>query len=91
MEPARIAKQILTFQKSAMDNTYEVMVMMQDHFETVSNSLLQQLPWIPDSGKEVVNTWIRACKNGRDSFKQNIDSSFQRVEDFFSAFDGEKE
>ena len=90
MDSAKIAKQMIDFQKTMFDNTYSAMVLVQEQTERMANTLLGQATWMPEEGKKAISGWVDAFKKGREDFKKGVDDNFKRVEDFFIAFDKEK-
>jgi len=90
MDSSKIAKQMIDFQKTMFDNTYNAMVLVQEQTERMANTLLDQSTWMPEEGKNAVRGWVDAFKKGREDFKKGVDDNFKRVEDFFSAFEKEK-
>ncbi len=90
MESAKIAKQMIDFQKTMFDNTYHAMVLVQEQTERMAGTLLDQATWMPEEGKKAIRAWVDAFKNGRENFKKGVDENFKRVEDFFTAFNKEK-
>jgi polyhydroxyalkanoate synthesis regulator phasin len=87
MDSAKIAKQMIDFQKTTFDNTFSAMVMMQEQTEKMANTLLEQAAWMPEEGKKAVSDWVKAYKKGREDFKKSVDENFKKVEDFFTSFD----
>ncbi len=80
----RMAKQMIEFQKTAFDNTFNALAMFQDQAEKTFKSLMESGLWpLPDEGKKALNEWMQAYKKGRDDFKRALDESFKRVEGFF--------
>ena len=90
MDQAKIAKQMIDFQKTMFDNTYNAMVLVQEQTERTANALLDQATWMPEEGKKAITDWVNAYKKGREDFKKGVDENFKRVEDFFITFDKEK-
>ncbi len=90
MDPAIIAKQMIDFQKTMFDNTFNAMVLVQEQTERMTNSLLDQATWMPQEGRNAISGWVNAFKKGREDFKKGVDENFKRVEDFFITFDKEK-
>jgi len=84
MEPKQIAKQMIDFNKTAFDNSFEAMVVLQDQAEKVVSSFLAQNALIPEEGKKAVNDWIKTYKKGRTDLKTAADESFKKVESVFS-------
>ncbi len=84
MEPKQIAKQMIDFNKTAFDNSFEAMVVLQDQAEKVVSAFLAQNALIPEEGKKAVNDWIKTYKKGRTDLKTAADESFKKVESVFS-------
>lgn len=84
MDQKQIFKQMIDFQKAAFDNTFNAMVMLQEQTERMADSLLDQATWLPEEGRKVINEWVAAYKNGRETFKKTVDENFKKVEDFLA-------
>jgi hypothetical protein len=82
MEPKQMFKQMLDFNKAALDNTFNTMIMFQEQTETVGNMLMEKNPLLPEEGKKAVKDWIRTYKKGRDDFRKAVDESFMKMEAF---------
>ena len=87
MEQKEILKQMIAFNKTAFDNSFNAMVMVQEQTERMVNTFLVQSTWLPDEGKKVISDWVKAYKKGREDFKKLVDQSYKRVEDFFASAD----
>ena len=84
MDQKKIAKQMIDFNKTAFDNIFSSMIMLQEQAEKMTSTLLNQATGLPDEGKKVINEWIKAYKKGREDYKKAVDESFEKVEDFFA-------
>ncbi len=85
MEPKQIAKQMIDFNKTAFDNSFEAMSVIQDQTEKMVSSLMEQTSFFPEEGKKLVSDWIKTYKKGREEFKAAADENFKKVESFFAA------
>ena len=83
MEAVRIAKQMIDFQKTAFDTTFNAVVMFQDQTEKMAGKLLNEITWIPAEGKKAIDDWAKAYKLGRENLKKSMDENFKRADDFF--------
>ncbi len=83
MDQKAMVKQILDFNKSALDNAYKAMCLLQEQSEKMSQATLEQASWLPEEGKKVVNDLSAAYKKGRDDFKKSIDEAFKKAEEYF--------
>jgi len=80
-----IAKQMIDVHKTTFENSFKTMVEMQDQAEGMVNTWLEQAPWMPQEGKQVLGQWVTACKKSRDGYRQMVDESFEKAKDLFSA------
>lgn len=87
MEPIKMAKQMVEFNKATFDNSFNAMVMMQEQAERMVNSFLGQAPWLPEEGRKVLTEWASVYKKGRDEFKRTVDDGFKKVEAYFAQAD----
>ncbi len=85
MEPVKIAKQMIEFQKATFDNSFSAMKMVQEQTEKTVSTILEQATWLPEEGKKAINEWANACKKGAEDFKKAVDDNFKKVEDFFAS------
>jgi len=85
MEPVKIAKQMMEFQKAAFDNSFNGMEMAQEQAEKMLNMSLEQATWLPEEGKRVIDEWSKAYQKGCEEFKKTVDDNFKKVEDFFAS------
>jgi polyhydroxyalkanoate synthesis regulator phasin len=90
MDPKQIAKQMISFNKTALDNTFDAMTALQEQTEKMMSMYLEQAPLIPEEGKKAINDWLKAYKKGRADFKAAADENYKKVEDFFTAYDKAK-
>jgi hypothetical protein len=58
--------------------------MLQEQTEMMINMSLEQASMLPREGKKVLTEWLKACREGSETFKQTVDDSFQKAEAFFS-------
>jgi hypothetical protein len=88
MDPKQIAKQMIQFSKTAFDNTFNAMTILQEQTEKMVNMFQeQQSPWMPAEGKKAVTDWINAYTRGREDFKAAVDGNYKKVEDYFAGAD----
>jgi hypothetical protein len=84
MEPKQIAKQVIDFNKTAFDNSFEALIVVQDQTEKMVNSIIEQNTLLPAEGKKAVADWVKSYKKGRNDFKTAADEGFKKVESFFA-------
>jgi len=85
MDPKQLAKQMVDFNKTAFDNSFNTMSTIQDQTEKMFTSMMEQMVFFPEEGKKLVNEWIKTYKKGREDFKAAADENFKKVEAFFSS------
>lgn len=81
METANIAKQVISFQKSLFDNTYNAVTAMQDNSENMMNGILKQFPWVTEEVKKPLNESIASIKKTRNDYKKTVDQGFDKLEE----------
>ena len=77
-------KQMIDFNKSSFENSYNMMVNLHDQAEQMTNTMLEQPLGIPDDSKKVIIEWIAAFKKGRSSMKSTIDANYEKLESFLT-------
>lgn len=85
MDQKQVFKQMSDFNKTAFDNSFNAIVMLQDQAVSLSNTLLTQATWLPEEGKKAIDEWVKTYKTGRETFKKSVDGSYNKIEDFFKA------
>ncbi|MDQ1336692.1 MAG: hypothetical protein QG552_3642 [Thermodesulfobacteriota bacterium] len=85
MDQSHIFKQMIDFNKSTFDNSFNAMGMLQEQTEKMANTILEQATWLPEEGKKVINEWVSSYKKGCEDFKKAVDENFKKVEDFFAS------
>lgn len=90
MDPKQIAKQMISFNKTAFDNTFDAMIVLQEQTEKMVVMYLDQAPLVPAEGKKAINDWLKAYKKGRVDFRAAVDENYKKVEEFFKSYDKPK-
>ncbi len=90
MDQKQIAKQMMEFNKTAFDNTFNAMTVLQDQTEKLVFRFLEKAPWFPEEGKKAVNEWVNTYKKGREDFKNTADESYKKVTDYFAKAEKEE-
>ncbi|MGD9364753.1 MAG: hypothetical protein PVH87_03585 [Desulfobacteraceae bacterium] len=83
MEANQITKQMIDFNQTTFNNAFDAMVLLQDQFEKVTNTALDQIPGLPAEGRKAIEKWAEAFKEGRKNFKAQIDNGFEQAEKLF--------
>ena len=91
MDQKQIVKQMIEFNKTAFDNTFNGMAVLQDQTEKLIFRFLEKAPWFPAEGKKAIGEWAAACKKGREEFKKNANESDKKVTDYFAQIQKKEE
>jgi hypothetical protein len=83
MDSTQIGKQFIDFQKTTFENFFTTMVMIQDHAEKITSTLYEQLIWLPEESKRLMDQWLDIQKKGRSDMKLAVDENFKQVKDIF--------
>ena len=84
MEPLKMAKQMIDFNKATFDNTFDAMVLLQEQTEKMVSTFMEQATFLPEEGKKMLSEWVQTFKKGREEFKKAVDESFGKVEAYFA-------
>ena len=84
MEPNAMLKQMLAFNKTAYDNSFNAMLMVQEQNSKMVDTFLEQASWMPDEGKKLIRNWVDTYKKGCEDFKKAADENYQKVDEFFA-------
>jgi hypothetical protein len=84
MDQNQVFKQMFQYNKAATETSFSNMSLLQDQMEKNTQMFLDQAEWIPGEGKKVIEEWVKACKQGRENFKNAVDEGFKKVETFMS-------
>jgi hypothetical protein len=83
MDQKQLLKQMIEFNQATFNNIFNATVLVQDQFERVAKAALDQIPGLPAEGRKTVENWADVFKDGRNSFKQQIDNGFEQAEKLF--------
>jgi uncharacterized protein YdiU (UPF0061 family) len=82
MDQKQILKQMLEFNQTAFNNAFNTMTLLQDQFEQVAKTALEQAK-LPAEGRQAIENWTETYKSACQTFKQQIDDSYKQVEKAF--------
>jgi len=83
MDQKETLKQMIQYNKTVFENTFNSLTMLQDQMEKTMDMFMKQSSWLPAEGKKVVEEYSKAYKTARENFKSAVDESFKKVEGFF--------
>ncbi len=84
MAPKKMLKQMLTFNKTAFENSLKGITMLQEQNEKMTKTMIDQATWLPDEGKKAIDSMATAYKSAFDNFKTTIDNYFKKAEEYLS-------
>ena len=85
MEPNVLLKQMLEFNKTAFDNSFNAMLTIQEQNAKMIDTFVEQATWMPEEGKKLIRDWVKAYKKGCQDFKKTADENYKKVEEFFAS------
>ena len=85
MDQKETVKQMIQYNKTVFENTFNSLAMLQDQMEKTMDMFLKQSSWLPAEGKKVVEEYAKSYKKARENFKSAVDEGFKKVEGFFGA------
>ena len=85
MDQKQILKQMVEFNQTAFNNAFNAMTLLQDQFENVAKTVLEQATWLPAEGRKAIENYTETYKSACQTFKQKIDDSYKQVEKTFAS------
>ena len=82
MDQKQILKQMLEFNQTSFNNAFNAMTLLQDQFERVANTVLEQAK-LPAEGLKAIENCTETYKSASRTFKQQVDDSYKQVEKAF--------
>jgi archaellum component FlaC len=79
-----IAKQMIDFQKTTFDNTFNAVAILQDHTEKMAGTILEQANWLPEESRRVMGEWTEMVKKGRNDMKTAVDENYNNLADLLA-------
>jgi hypothetical protein len=76
----QLMKQMMDFFHVSFSNAFNAGALLQDQFERVTYTFLEQATWMPNEGRQAIDTWVQTYKSGRDNFKELVDKSYKEAE-----------
>ncbi|MBW2682856.1 MAG: hypothetical protein JRC69_04755 [Deltaproteobacteria bacterium] len=82
MDQKQIAKQMIQFNKTAIDNSFSAMTMVYEQNEKMLETFLSQASGLPEEGKKAIKDWMAAYNTGCSDFKKQVDENYAKVEEY---------
>jgi hypothetical protein len=84
MENKELVKQMVELHKTSFDNSFNMLVTLQEQMEKMMSSFVDQAPWLPAEGKKAITNLVNTYKKGREDFKKLVDDGYKKVDDFLA-------
>jgi hypothetical protein len=84
MDPRQTIRQINKFNKTAFDNSYSAVSIMQEQAEKVVDVCIDKIPMMTEEGKKMIKGWREAYRQGREQFKKAVDEHFEKMDSFLN-------
>jgi len=81
MEMSMITKQIIGFQKTMFENTYNGLTVLQDCSQNMMEGYIKQLPWMNDEHMKPFEDSFEFLKKARREYKDAVDQGFVKLEE----------
>lgn len=81
MENKELVKQMVELHKTSFDNSFNMLITLQDQMEKMVNTFVDQAPWLPAEGKKAFVNLVGTYKKGREDFKKLVDDGYKKVEE----------
>jgi hypothetical protein len=82
MDPKKMGKQMMDLYKTAFDNSYGAMMMVQGQMERMGAMYWGQMANLPEEAKKGLTEWTKSYKKNCEDFKKAVDDGFQKMESF---------
>ena len=81
METDKAFTQMIDYQKTFFDNSFNLITMFQSQSEKIINMAIDQNSWIPDDGKKVFSYWTDAYQKQISNYKEFMDTNFNKIKE----------
>lgn len=83
MNTLQIPKQLLEFNKMAIDNNFNVMLSLEDQTRRIASGIVEKSAWLPESGKKAINDWMASYKKSVEGLKSASDKNYKIMSQLF--------
>jgi hypothetical protein len=80
MNMSKVGHQLMNGQKSVFNNTYEMLLKIQEQTEKIADSFMRDYAVIPTEGLRMLDGWRDIVKKGQSEYKKAIDKGFEQLE-----------
>ena len=79
----QVGKQMMDFYKTMFSNAVNVMDMIHEQNEKMTEMFLDNTKWLPEQGKEPIRNMIQTAKKGHNELKKLFDDNIKKMEGAF--------
>jgi hypothetical protein len=83
MNQKEYVPQMMKSGQTLFNNAYDLTVLLQDQYEKIARTLLDQAEWLPAENRKTIDNCADAYKTGRNQFKNYMDETYKQVENYF--------
>lgn len=80
MDSENLFKQMIDFQKTAFNSSFNTMTMVHTRMEKIMDMLMDQLLWGHEKWQSFVADWNKACHKSTEALKKTADENFAKAE-----------
>ncbi|MGB3224362.1 MAG: hypothetical protein WBB23_16295 [Desulforhopalus sp.] len=84
METVKMTKQMIDFQKTVFDNTFNGVVFMQDYSQNMLDGFMRQFPWVTEQNQKPLKDTVELMKKARTDYKKAVDQGFHQLENMIN-------
>lgn len=85
MEPVNVTRQMLAFQKQAVNNFQSMWDFAQAQTSATVDRLVDEAAWMPQENRQALANWSTLMKQERDRFSAYVDQCFVVYEKMLDA------
>ena len=82
MDQKELMKQLVEFNKTSFNNTYNTMIMLQEQAERMASTLINHPTLLTDDGKKTIKEWVKMFRTQREEYQDTVNDNFKKIEDF---------
>lgn len=82
MNPGIFTRQMISFQKSAFNHTFDILMALKNQSEKIAGSWCEKNSMVPEQGKVFMSDWSRMVEKGLEEYKKMINEGFTNMESY---------
>lgn len=83
MDQKKLMQQMLDYNQSSFNTTYEALSILQDQAEKMASTLIDHPNLLPEEGKNIIREWVKTVKLKRDEYKEQVNNNFEKLKIYF--------